>query len=209
MMRRIYPGVGTPPGPIFWVSDDAPAKEMEEASKLNGIGNLRDMDLRTKADVSLLGPHMDNLPCTTTAGTLKCEGCRGGCQVYKTLPKVGLANERTHWDLPRATRERFEQDPSSPNYTDVLAYRSHSAALFASVRSGGPAGEWSAVNLTDVPNDDSNINAGVLPDERIFLLANAAPHTVRDPLTITISEDGLNFSSCRAIQSCHDMLENR
>ena len=174
-----------------------------------------------QADIALLGPEMETLPCNTTAGTLKCEGCVGGCQLYDTLPLVGLANERAHWDLPPSTRERLGGD-----YSDVIVYRSHSAALFASVRKSRNSSssrdattdkhsvhptqtDWLPINLTNIPNDDSNINAGTLPDGKIFLLSNAAPHTARDPLTITISDDGLNFSSCRVIQTCHDLLHNR
>ncbi len=82
MMRRVYPGAGSPPGPLFWVSPHAPAAELREASELNGIKRLGDMDETTRGDVALLGPNMAELPCNDTAGTLKCEGCRGGCQVY-------------------------------------------------------------------------------------------------------------------------------
>ena len=202
MMRRIFPGVGTPPGPIFWVSPDAPAAELQEASTLNNISSITDMDATTQSDISLLTPHMEELPCADDAGTLKCEGCKEGCQLYDTLPHIGIANERTHWDLPAATKQRLGH-----NFTDVIVYRSHDNVLYSSVRDG-TTGEWSEIDITTIPNDNSNINAGVLPDGRTFLLANAAPNTIRDPLTVAISDDGLNFSSCFAIQTCHD-LPNR
>ena len=206
-MRRIYPGLGVAPGDVFWVSPDAPAKELEEASELNHIKKLSEMDTETQSDIAALTYRMDDLPCNNSAGTLKCEGCRGGCQLYSSLPHDGIANERTHWTLPKA---KAEQD--SESVTDVIAYRSHAGALYASVRKSekaGEWGEWSGFGLTDVPNDDSNINAGPLPDGRTYLVANGAPHTVRDPLTVALSTDGLNFSTCYAIQTCHDLLPNR
>ena len=52
---------------------------------------------------------------------------------------------------------------------DVIAYRSHAHALFASVRPMG--GDWAGPFLTDIPNDDTNINAGVLPDGRVRAVA--------------------------------------
>ena len=215
MMRRVYPGVGSPLGDVFWVSPNAPAKELEQASQLNGIKGIHDMDAQTQADIATLTPYMDELPCDEDSGTLKCEGCAGGCQLYKALPKVGLANERTHWPLPEATQEQLLQR-YGVHYTEVIAYRSHSNALYASLRIANSSTEytpgvtdWTPLNLTTVPNDDSNINAGRLPGNRTYLLANGAPNKVRDPLTIAISNDGLNFSACAAIQTCHHMPENR
>ena len=44
---------------------------------------------------------------------------------------------------------------------------------------------WSPVMETTIPNDNSNLNAGVLPGGKgVFLLSNAAPAKVRDPLTV-------------------------
>lgn len=59
---------------------------------------------------------------------------------------------------------------------------------------------------TTIPNDDSNLNAGVLPDGKgVFLVSNAAPAKVRDPLTISLSADGYNFSKCLTVQTCTAM----
>ena len=82
---------------------------------------------------------------------------------------------------------------------DVQLFRAHSNTLWASVRGHIAAGQtaWSAVIETDIPNDNSNLNAGVLPGGAgVFLLSNAAPAHIRDPLTIALSRDGLNFSTC-------------
>lgn len=70
---------------------------------------------------------------------------------------------------------------------------------------GRTQGNWSEIQLTTVPNDDSNINAGVLPkDNGVFLVSNAVPAKVRDPITLSISRDGFDWSSCRVAQTCTD-----
>lgn len=145
---------------------------------------------------------MENLPCDTTSGTLKCEGCSKGCQLYNSLPRIGIANERTHWKLPESTVEKLLKTGRG-NTTDIIVYRSHDSALYASARTNG---QWAPIEITTIPNDDSNINAGSLPNNRIYLLTNPTPHSVRDPLTIAISEDGLAFDKCFVIQTCHDLL---
>lgn len=82
-------GLGSKLGDIFWVSEEAPAEPLKAASELNNIKKIREMDAQTQADIATLLPHMDHLPCDDQAGTLKCEGCAGGCQLYKDLPHVG------------------------------------------------------------------------------------------------------------------------
>ena len=52
------------------------------------------------------------------------------------------------------------------------SYRSHAHALYASVRSKTGDGGWDGPYLTSIPNDDTNINAGVLPDGRVYLVSN-------------------------------------
>ena len=126
-------------------------------------------------------------PCNSTdtgTGTLKCEACPKGCQVYSLSPKEPdrLANERAYYPLPH----------SSPP-ADVLLFRAHSGTLWGSVRTDIAKGQsnWSVVAETTIPNDNSNLNAGVLPDGKgVFLLSNAAPAHIRDPLTISLSKDG-------------------
>ena len=40
-------------------------------------------------------------PSLSYIGTLKCEACEGGCQVYSSIDfNLDIANERTHWVLP-------------------------------------------------------------------------------------------------------------
>ena len=53
-----------------------------------------------------------------------------------------------------------------------------------------------------MPNEDSSLNAGVLPDGHgAFMTFNIAPAKVRDPPTIALSKDGVNFSSCVVVQT--------
>ena len=101
----------------------------------------------------------------STTGVWKCEACVGGCQVYDAVPKanyVNIGNERTRYDTLGGAG-------------DTILYRSGKMpALYASTR-----GEmktqvaWGVPTLTNIPNDESNINAGTLPDGRIWLLSNA------------------------------------
>ena len=68
------------------------------------------MDGRTRGDVApLTGAHGVPAgsfvpPCSTSdtgTGTLKCEACPGGCQIYNdSSVTLGLANERAYF--PRA-----------------------------------------------------------------------------------------------------------
>ena len=98
--------------------------------------------------------------------------------------------------------------PHSSPPADVQLFRAHSGTLWATVRDDLRRGQsnWSAVVETNIPNDNSNLNAGVLPDGKgVFLLSNAAPAKIRDPLTISLSKDGYNFSKCLVVQTCMDM----
>ena len=48
---------------------------------------------------------------------------------------------------------------------------------------------------------DSNLNAGTLPDGRIFLTSNACPKG-RDPLVVSTSSDGWHFDKAVAVMTC-------
>ena len=75
---------------------------------------LAQMDAQTRGDVAKLLLHgvADGFvpPCDTDGtGTLKCEACPNGCQVYSLSPKTdGLANERAYCP-PHASRARAAQ----------------------------------------------------------------------------------------------------
>jgi hypothetical protein len=194
LLRRVA-GLGQL-GPLFWAARAVPAG-FGPASQAAGILTLDAMDAQTQGDMAgLLRADLPALPCADprTGGTLKCEAVRGGAQDYESLPlSARLANERAHWAVPQGAPHAGR---------DVLVYRSHSSALWAASRAPG-ATAWSAVALTGIPNDDSNINAGALPGGAgAFLVANAVPHRGRDPLTIAFARDGLNFTAARWLLTC-------
>lgn len=205
-------GGASPPylGDVFWASHNPPAI-LAPAATANRIKTPNQMDAATQADLKKLVGNGAGAgftpPCAApSSGTLKCEGCLGGCQEYDApgTKGLGLANERTHYPVPSSTPDSIE---------DVILFRAHSNTLWASTRTHrapggtpGTPGNWSQVVETTIPNDNSNLNAGVLPDGNgVFLLSNAAPAKVRDPLTISLSADGYNFSKCMTVQTCTAM----
>eukprot|EP01052_Picozoa_sp_SAG31_P037804 SAG31_NODE_4940_length_2847_cov_5.790393_1_plen_506_part_00 len=212
-------------GPLFWAAQEVP-RQWTEASKKLGIKVISEMDSQTQQDVHQLSATENFLPCPSPAsGLLKCEACAGGCQRYIDIPRPTqphIGNERTHYDTP----------PSSPFaepgavVDDVLLYRSGVfPVLFASVRTAPGQQEWSPPARTNIPNDESNLNTGKLPDGRIFLLNNAVvipkneTSTIsvqaelgrtetlrfRDPLTIASSADGRHFNNSFAVMTCTNL----
>ena len=93
---------------VFWGTKDGPPKEYEAISKAKAVKELSAMDQQTQADVRLLDGRgvADGFqpPCNTSdtgSGTLKCEACPNGCQIYDLTPKkpARLANERAYCKL--------------------------------------------------------------------------------------------------------------
>jgi hypothetical protein len=201
LLREVLPGVGQF-GKIFWAAGAIPAG-FEEASAINHVVTLRDMDAVTQADIAMLN-NPTFPPCAgAAAGTPKCEFCLNGCQPWSDTKNVtGLENERSHYVVPG----------SSPQ-TDVILYRSrlHKEVkegpnhLYASVRSS-PSGAWTLPIPTNITDDVANFNAGVLPDGRIYLLSNAMINVFRDPLFITTSIDGWHFSQTHVAVSCEEAI---
>jgi hypothetical protein len=64
--------------------------------------------------------------------------------------------------------------------------------------------------LTNIPNDDTNLNAGPLPGGAIYLTSNplysadepTESPKMRDPLTLAVSADGLSFGRVGVVMSC-------
>jgi hypothetical protein len=77
--------------------------------------------------------------------------------------------------------------PHSP--ADVLLYRNkpktllplENHTLWSSYRIA-PGEPWIGPFKTNITDDTSNINAGTLPDGRVFLVSNAMLNLLRDPL---------------------------
>jgi hypothetical protein len=106
-----------------------------------------------------------------------------------------MTNERTHYSL------------SSRNIgiPDLLLYRKNGAGFaYVSLRENyvndSSAGFNQAV-ISTIPNDN-NMNAGMLPNGDRYLLHNPLNQELRDPLIISTSVDGLNFSSAYVGITC-------
>ena len=210
LLMREVEGVGRL-GPIFWAADAAPP-EWEKASARFGVRVLKDMPAETRADVAALGRlPSDRPPCDAAGGTLKCEACRGGCQLYDAinLPPVdkpapsAIGNERTHYEVPSGGG-------------DVLLYRTDRPVLYASTRAaGGGQDAWVGPTPTDIPTDETNINAGPLPGGAVYLLSNPiyipknrsglGQLRFRNPITVAISDDGATFPRAVAVINCTEL----
>jgi hypothetical protein len=201
LMRRVYTESFHNLGPVFWASSTIPPG-FEPVSASLGIVTIDQMDAETQRDIALLTPHSRTLPCHADLekdGTNKCEACDGGCQDWNATSGLNLSNERTHYIV------RDERSPTG--LTDVLLYRSRVHQLYASTRVGGAGYEWSDIEETAIPDIDSNINTGTLPDGRTFLVSNAVPNApIRDPLTIATSRDGQTFDRVAVAISCTELL---
>jgi len=201
LMREVLPGGFGKLGPMFWASPTGPAL-FAAATKAHRIATLPEMDAQTQADIGTLSSR-SSIPCDPADGTLKCEGCPGGCQIYSSIDfSLKLANERTHWTVPGS------ED------TDVIAYRSEDNALFAAVRRNSTEqAAWGEVQQTNIPNDNSNLNAGSLPDGRVYLVHNpVTPQNgkswMRDPVTLATSQDGYAFNRVAVALTCTDLGNN-
>jgi len=198
-------------GPMFWGAPDVP-KAFQAATAAFHIPALPDMDAQTQEDFRQLAARFDagETPCDPEKdGTLKCEACAGGCQIYDSIPfSLNMANERTHWLLP-----------GKGGKEDIIAYRSSKThKLWASKRTGHQQAAWSPVVETNIPNDQSNLNAGTLPDGRVYLVHNPVTPvssggdsvnghnpSARDPVTIATSRDGLIFDEVGVALTCTDL----
>lgn len=199
-------------GPMFWAAPVPPA-QFVAASKAFNIPSLPEMDLQTQDDFRSLDKTFDDgrTPCAPESdGTLKCEACAGGCQIYDSINfSLGMANERTHFIAPSSNAMR-----------DTILYRSGKThTLWASVRNGTEQESWTAVVETNIPNGKSNLNAGPLPDGRVYLVHNPMNPTqsnaqtrrrkssisARDPVTVAVSSDGVSFDAVGVALTCTDL----
>jgi hypothetical protein len=156
LMREVLPNLGE----MFWQSAEAPAL-FAAATKMLNIKTIVQMDSETQKDIMPL--TATDVPCESSnkTGTLKCEACKGGCQLWNHIPwESRMSNERTHWELPGGGG-------------DVIAYRSEDHYLWATVRRHSTLqSDWPPIQRSDIPNDSSNLNGGSLPDGRVYLVHN-------------------------------------
>eukprot|EP01084_Bolivina_argentea_P050636 93131_1 len=204
MIRQILPGIGNI-GNVFWASNTPPA-QFSAATKYYNIPTVIDMDKQTQNDIALLTKKMDGF-CDKQKqiGTLKCETCsHGGCQLYSEINKsLSVGNERSHYVLPSGEK-------------DIILYRSGDYVLYASLRdiNNGDNNKWYGPMVTNIPNQNSNINCGILPNKRIYLVSDAVVRpkndsietlNFRDPVTIATSIDGYKFDKVNVVMSCTNL----
>ena len=217
LMRQVLPGVGKL-GPLFWAATEVPAAWAAASAELR-IEALPAQAAQTVADVGRMSPHAAFEPCAdpSSSGTLKCEACAGGCAVWDAIPAATqpvIGNERAHYMKP-VTGAASAQ-------SDVILYRSGvNGVIYASLRANASAAQstWGAPLPTNISNDESNLNAGALPDGRVYLLHNAVFRSkdddaaavglgtlrFRDPITLATSVDGAVFDKAHAIASCTNL----
>ena len=192
LLREVKPDGAL--GPIFWASSKVPTG-FEEASRRYNISTSTALGATVRADLALLADRR-RLPCDVTQGTLKCEGCIGGCGNTTHW-------ERTHYRVPHSAVE-------------VILTRRDNNSLGFSYRSSASAGQtgWSEAADTQplIPDVNSNLNAGELPDGRVFLVSNPCPKSwrgnhaaYRDPLVVSTSVDGFAFTRAKAVMSCEEL----
>eukprot|EP01147_Barroeca_monosierra_P000224 gene224-3603_t len=207
LLRRVSSGVPPQFGDVFWAALQIPPG-FEEASHLNSIKTLSQMDFETRADIELLN-DWHHLPCSSksascvdapkpplsnqTRETLKCEACQDRCDNFlwhaSSLEDLGGSNEETHFRVPNSLEE-------------IILHRTGSDLSFT--YRPNATYDWSLPKQSGIPDAGSNINAGQLPDGRVFLTSNACPMQ-RYPLVLSTSEDGYHWTKAVAVLSCHQL----
>ena len=205
LLRQVNVNGSSQFGPAFWATTDAPPG-LANASTALGIRTVDQMPLAVREDVNQVILGLRTCPDPKATGNWKCEWCRGG-GCLAAADRSQWSNEFTHYEMPGGRGGDV-----------VLIRRSYKKlshlSLGGSVRAAaagpnGTVGNWSAPAVLDIPDDNGNLNAGALPDGRVFLLSNAMPNAFRDPLFLTASVDGLAFGAdtggghtVRALTAC-------
>mmetsp|Transcript_16176 Transcript_16176/g.45074 ORF Transcript_16176/g.45074 Transcript_16176/m.45074 type:complete len:479 (+) Transcript_16176:133-1569(+) len=181
LMRQVFPDKTM--GPIFWAAAK-PWEQFLEGATLAGVKLLHEMDAQTQADAGLLfrGSY---LPCGFNH-SLKCEAVVGD-----PLP----ARESGFWNVPNSEQQVV-----------MFRHRGPRQPFQWSIRES-PSGQWSEVRDSNFPDIGSNLNAGQLPSGAVYVLSNACPKVLgppkRDPLVVSLAEDGILFTRAFAISTCH------
>jgi hypothetical protein len=184
LLRRVYtPGFGRL-GPIFWATSNIQPGYVG-TTKQFGFLLLNQTDATTQADIATLS-NVWQLPCDTSAsGSWNCPACLNGCQE----PPI-IHQESSIYHVPG-------------QQTDVLFFRPDDNQFFllASTRSSVNA-SWVGPTYTTIPDIGSTFDSGSIPSGKVFLLSNAMPTVLRDPLYVSTSVDGWNFNATTALTSC-------
>ena len=208
LLRRVSGDVPAKLGPVFWANPTVPAG-FEEATRRNGIVTSSAMDEETRRDLAQLD-NWNQLPCGNANGssTLKCEACRNGCDGFLRLPYASdtpspLPQEKQQHrvgSLGGSSEETHYTVPNSP--ADVILHRTGDVLAFT--YRANASHEWSLPLLSEIPDADSNLNAGRLPNGRVFLASNPCPGR-RYPLAISSSADGWAWDSAVGVLSCEQL----
>eukprot|EP00944_MAST-04C_sp_MAST-4C-sp1_P012731 g12731.t1 len=207
LLRRIYSNYSL--GNMFWGSSKAPSIFATQ-TRTFGILTFDQMDDVTYKDLkTYLQPRNIDPPChTPLTGSHKCDWCKGGCMLYSKIPfELKIANERSHYVY------KFN-DEGHDHEGDILLYRSGNEdyVLYASIRTNSSfkQSEWQGLFETNIPNVNSNLDTGILNNEKIYLLHNpiVRDHGTlhRDPLCLSTSKDGgRNFDKIGVALTCLDL----
>ncbi|MFP3903971.1 MAG: exo-alpha-sialidase [Armatimonadota bacterium] len=114
--------------------------------------------------------------------------------------------EFRHWTTrPQASDGEFLCEPTTFQRPDgslvrLARHLGRSHRLYAAT-SDDNGETWSPFVGTAIPDSPSKSVAGTLPDGRIYLIGNQVQCVERDPLTISLSDDGIVFDRAFAIRS--------
>jgi hypothetical protein len=206
LLRRLIPApagsaAGQPPslGPAFWAA--AIPAGFEAISARLGLLSLAATDAQTRADVAELS-RPQSVPCAAGA---KCEACVGSCQPLPPLmgsPPQGQAAgcDVDEYGLNQSWVERTRYTVPASNRSEVLLYRnSKTMHYLCFAERSGTAADWSEPAPAAFPDSGSNINAGTLPDGRVFVLSNLRS---RQQLVLSLSRDGYHFDVALDVAAC-------
>jgi hypothetical protein len=216
LLRRVGTGLPAELGTPFWGAASIPPG-YEEASKREGIGAAADMDAETRADIATL-KDWSRLPCALNQ-TTKCEACVNGCDSNQNAStyasgsvstggggdvssdagfpplqaSIGGGAEYTHYNVPNST-------------TEVILHRTKGKQFTFTYRPK-PSVRWSSELPSSIPDVRANLNAGVLPNGKIFLVSNPCPSSPdgRDPLAVSTSANGWDFDRSVGVMSCKQL----
>jgi hypothetical protein len=189
LARRVSPSGEL--GPIFWLVDDPP-EPLPSFAPLPDAGDPRFARLAQQIIAVLDEPL--NMPNWDF---------RAANETQQAMADIYV----------RATDGHSLCEPSTYRRHDgvlVRVYRDHHPThrLYAS-RSRDGGRNWSVPMPTNIPDSPSRTAVGSLPDGTVFLAGNqlsepfhqaSRPHYTRDPLTLSLSADGIAFDRVFAVR---------
>ncbi|EGD75335.1 hypothetical protein PTSG_06984 [Salpingoeca rosetta] len=105
------------------------------------------------------------------------------------LGSLGGSSEETHYTVPHSS-------------AGVILHRTGNNLAFT--YRPNTTVQWSIPWISELPDAGSNLNAGTLPDGRVFLASNPCPHR-RYPLVISTTRDGFTWDKAVGVLSCEQL----